>query len=85
MKNKSVIAALGMITQFGLSTLTPMLLCILGAVWLKARFSLGDWVVLVGVLLGAGSGFLSMLKMIRSMAELSKKEDGDESGDEKTA
>ena len=77
MKNKSVFAALGMITQFGISTITPMLLCIFAALWLQSRFGLGDWVVLVGVLMGVGSGFMSMMKMIRQMSELSRKEDED--------
>ena len=77
MKNKSVFTALGMITQFGISTITPMLLCIFAALWLQNRFELGDWVVLVGVLMGVGSGFMSMMKMIRQMSELSQKEDDD--------
>lgn len=77
MKNKSVFTALGMVTQFGISTITPMLLCIFVALWLQNRFGLGDWVVLVGVLMGVGSGFMSMMKMIRQMSELSRKEDDD--------
>ena len=82
---KSVISALAMVTQFGITTITPMLLCIFAAMWLKNRFALGDWVVLIGVLMGVGSGFLSMMKMIRQMSELSKKEDEDDSKNEKTA
>lgn len=75
MKNKSVITALGMVTQFGITTITPILLCIFAALWLKNRFGLGDYVILIGVLLGVGSSFLSMMKMIRQMSELAKKED----------
>ena len=82
---KSVISALAMVTQFGISTITPMLLCIFAALWLKNRFALGDWVVLIGILMGVGSGFMSMMKMIRQMSELSKKEDDDDSPNEKTA
>ena len=82
---KSVFSALAMVTQFGISTITPMLLCIFAALWLKDRFALGDWVVLIGVFMGIGSGFLSMMKMIRQMSELSKKEDDDDSPNEKTA
>ena len=82
---KSVISALAMVTQFGISTITPMLLCIFAALWLKNKFALGDWVVLIGVFMGIGSGFLSMMKMIRQMSELSKKEDDDDSPNEKTA
>ena len=77
MKNKSVFTALGMITQFGISTITPMLLCVFVSLWLQSRFGLGDWVVLVGVLMGVGSGFMSMMKMIRQMSELSRREDDD--------
>ena len=76
---RSVFSALAMITQFGISTITPMLLCIFVALWLKNRFALGDWVVLIGVIMGIGSGFLSMMKMIRQMSELSKKEDENDS------
>ena len=82
---KSVFSALAMVTQFGISTITPMLLCIFAALWLKNKFALGDWVVLIGVFMGIGSGFLSMMKMIRQMSELSKKEDDDDSPNEKTA
>ena len=76
---RSVFSALAMITQFGIGTITPMLLCIFAALWLKDRFALGDWVVLIGVIMGIGSGFLSMMKMIRQMSELSKKEDENDS------
>ena len=82
---KSVISALAMVTQFGIGTITPMLLCIFAALWLKNRFALGDWVVLIGVFMGIGSGFMSMMKMIRQMSELSKKEDDNDSPNEKTA
>lgn len=82
---KSVFSALAMISQFGIGVLTPMLLCIFAALWLKNRFGLGDYVVLIGILLGIGSGFVSMMKMIRQMGDMSKEEDGDESGNEKTA
>ncbi len=81
---KSVFSALTMVSQFGISTITPMLLCIFAAIWLKNRFGLGDYAILIGIILGIGSGFMSMMKMIRRMSEMSQKEDGDESQDEET-
>ncbi len=84
MKKNSYLTALSMITQFGITTLTPMLLCIFAAMWLKNRFALGDWVVLAGLVLGIGSGIMSMLKMIKQMGELVKKEDDDEPAAKKT-
>lgn len=81
---KSVFSALAMVSQFGISTITPMLLCIFAAIWLKNRFGLGDYAILIGIILGIGSGFMSMMKMIRRMSEMSRKEDEDESRDEET-
>ena len=40
------------LTQFGLSVVVPPTLCIAGSVWLRHRFSLGGWVVVVGVVVG---------------------------------
>ena len=37
------------LTQFGLSVVVPPTLCIAGSVWLRHRFTLGGWVVAVGV------------------------------------
>ncbi len=77
MKKNSVFAAFSMITQFGLCVIVPMLLCIGGSVWLKNRCNLGDWVVLIGLLMGIGSGIMSMLKTIKQMNELTKEDDAD--------
>lgn len=40
------------LTQFGLSVVVPPMLCIAGSVWLRHRFTLGGWVVAVGVVVG---------------------------------
>ena len=40
------------LTQFGLSVVVPPTLCIAGSVWLRHRFTLGGWVVAVGVVVG---------------------------------
>ena len=40
------------LTQFGLSVGVPPTLCIAGSVWLRHRFTLGGWVVAVGVVVG---------------------------------
>ena len=41
--------------QFGLTLVTPLILCVLLAHWLKNRFQIGDWVILVAVLIGLAS------------------------------
>lgn len=58
------------LSQLGLSTLLPPAACILLSVWLKKQFSWGDWVVIVGAVLGliAGiRGFFAVLKTADAM------------------
>ena len=64
-----------MITQFGLSVIIPIVLCTVGAVWLKDRFSLGEWVVIAGILVGVGSGFCSMYNFYKIVMENKNKKD----------
>lgn len=40
------------LTQFGLSICVPPILFVGAAVWLQRAFSLGGWIVAVGVILG---------------------------------
>ena len=47
------------LTQVGLSIAFPLLLCILGSAWLQRKFGLGGWVVLLGIILGAGGAVSS--------------------------
>ncbi len=53
----SVIKDLTWLTQLGFSILSPLLLCILGAVWLRQRCELGLWIVFLGLILGLGGAF----------------------------
>lgn len=64
------------ITQLGLSVATPLALFILCAVWLQNRFSLGGWVVILGLFLGLYSAFSSARTFARLYKDRkSKKED----------
>ena len=56
------------ITQFGISVAGPLVLSILGSVWLRDHFHLGSWIILLGILLGLGgtiSGLFSSLRTLR--------------------
>lgn len=66
-----IVKYLAWLTQFGLSVIAPLLLCVLGSVWLRSRFDLGGWIVVVGIFLGIGgaaSGLWSSLKQISRQA-----------------
>ena len=58
------------LTQLGLSIALPPAGFVWLAVWLRGRFSLGNWVIFVGIVLGiagAVDGFRSSLKAMQMM------------------
>lgn len=67
------------ITQLGFSVVFPLAGFMLLALWLQQRFSLGAWVLFLGLffgLVGAVDGFRTSLKAMKLMAGDPKKEDG---------
>ena len=59
---KEMLYALNSITQLGLSVIISFLLWIFIAMWVKNKFNLGNFVMIIGILLGAGSAVLSFIK-----------------------
>ena len=65
------------LSQMGLGVAAPLGGCILLSVWLQRRFSLGNWVIVAGVLLGlicGAEGLISALKAADRMREKTKEE-----------
>lgn len=63
------------LTQLGLSTAVPLAGFVLLGVWLRNRFALGNWVLLVCIGLGllfAIDGFVRSLKLLSSMTKDTK-------------
>lgn len=53
MENKfSVFKYVVYISQLGISLILPVVLCVLLGTYIKNKFELGDWVMLVSILLG---------------------------------
>lgn len=63
---RELIKALSAFSQLGISVSVSFLLWILIALWLRKTFSLGNGVMVAGVILGAGSGFLSFVKYLKT-------------------
>ena len=66
------------LTQFGLSVAAPLAGFTFLAVWLRQRFDLGSWVLLVGIgigILGAIDGFRSSIKAMDLMSKSDRKDD----------
>ena len=60
------------ITQMGLSLIAPLILLVLLAFWLRKTFSLGSWVVLVGLALGLISMGYTFYRIYRGILKQSK-------------
>ncbi|MGM9551466.1 MAG: AtpZ/AtpI family protein [Clostridia bacterium] len=64
------------ITQFGLSMVSPIILCVIFALWINNTFNTGTWVVIVGMLLGVAASFTTMASFIKTVKkEMEDKED----------
>ena len=69
-----VMQVLVWLTQLGLSVIGPVALWVALALWLRRRFGLGIWVVLVGLALGlVGAGF-ALMQSFRLMSRNAKDE-----------
>lgn len=69
MKNISLIVWL---TQLGFSIAFPLAGFILLAVWLRSRFDLGIWVLIVGIILGIIGAIDGLRSSLKAMERLSK-------------
>lgn len=66
------------LTQLGLSVAIPLAGFILLALWLHNQFGWGEWVIVVGVLLGvvcAADGLRTSLKAMERMSKEKKEEE----------
>ena len=60
------------ITQLGISLISPLLFFVLGAAWLKERFHLGVWIILLGIVLGIVGAISAGLAFYRQTKALTK-------------
>ncbi|MBE7038596.1 MAG: AtpZ/AtpI family protein [Ruminococcaceae bacterium] len=66
---------LSYVTQLGLNIVTPVVLCIIISVYIKNKFNIGDIIVVAGIVIGCGAGFMSLINFIKFIEkENSKKE-----------
>lgn len=68
------------LTQLGFSVAAPLAGFVLGALWLRSRFALGNWVLLIGIGLGfyfAIDGFRICLKAMERVSGMKKQDQKD--------
>lgn len=64
-----------MLTQFGLSFITPLLLCLALCWWLNMHVGVGGWVYLLGFFFGMGGSGMVAYKFYLSVVNRQKKEE----------
>ena len=66
-----------MLSQLGLSVITPPLICIFATLWIREKFGLGNWIVVAGIIFGTLSGVVSLVNYLKTAlkdAQKSQKE-----------
>ena len=64
------------LTQLGLSVAGPLVGFILLALWLRQRFDLGVWVLVIGIVLGISGAIDGFRVSIKAMEQMSKDNPG---------
>ena len=76
MKNWSeLIKNLTMLTQFGLSLITPLILCIGISWYLDTHTGIGGWIYIVGFFFGLGGSGMFAYKTFKKVTGKTKKKD----------
>ncbi len=60
-----ILKSLAMLTQIGLQIFVPIASCIILTGWLQRYYHLGNWVILVGIVLGVGAGASNLMSVIK--------------------
>ncbi len=66
---------IAMLSQFGLSFITPLLLCFAGCWWLVAKTGVGGWIYNLGFFFGMGGSVTVAYKFYLSTVKHQKKEE----------
>jgi hypothetical protein len=65
------------ITQLGLSIASPLVVCVVGSVWLSNHFGIGKWLIVVGVIAGIGGAVSALVSSMKSISRSAKTDDED--------
>lgn len=71
---KEIIKDITLLTQFGLSFITPTLMCLAISWWLNVKIGLGSWVYLPGFFFGLGGSAMVAYKLYLAVQSKEKKE-----------
>jgi hypothetical protein len=67
-----IIKALSYLTQVGLTAIIPIFIWIYVAGLIREKFSLGNYIIIIGILLGIASSYVSLYKLFKAMNDNNK-------------
>ena len=67
-----IIKALSYLTQVGLTAIVPIFIWIYLAEFIREKLSLGSYVLIIGILLGIASAYVSLYKLFKQMQDNDK-------------
>lgn len=67
-----IIKALSYLTQVGLTAIIPIFIWIYLAEFIREKLSLGSYVLIIGILLGIASAYVSLYKLFKQMQDNDK-------------
>jgi preprotein translocase subunit SecF len=73
-KYADVFRHLTMVTQFGISLLTPTVFCLLICWWIISKTGVGEWIYIIGFIFGLGSSFMVAYKLYLSVMSKEEKQ-----------
>lgn len=71
----NVIKNITMLSQFGLSFITPTLLCLAICWWLSSRLGMGGWIYIPGFFFGMGGSGMVAYKFYLSVTRKNEKKE----------
>jgi len=75
-KKNQIMKSLAMVSQFGISMLVPIALCVALGVWIGNKFDM-DWIVIPLFFVGALAGYTNIFKTAISMTKKDTKKEKD--------
>ncbi len=70
---------IGGVAGFGLSVVTPLIVCVLTAVWLMNRYDVGEWVLICAAAVGLVSSGCGAYRAIRAFLRDEARRDAEKS------
>lgn len=75
---KECMENLALLTQLGVSIAVPPILCLLAANWLRGKWGLGLWIMIVALVLGLGGSASNVWKFWKQLKKREEREERDE-------